>query len=293
MNLIYYKSEKGNFGDDLNVWLWPKVFKQDLFHDNNDVAFFGIGSILIENSDFINKAETYNKKVIFGTGVRSINEAFDFDNSWDVRFVRGPYSSVKLTGKADNYIADGAYFLALLPEYSNYLKLPKKHDIGFVPYFKSIDKVNWQKICDALGWKLILPTNGDVEQFMKEISSCNSIISEAMHGCILADALRVPWKRLRFNAHLFEGEKVSEFKWNDWLLSIGIKKNVFIEAPMPKRQKLNKIFKSAYKKETENYLLNKLKLHDVVDFNLSSEKTMEDMKIKMEKEVDNFINEYL
>jgi len=87
MNLIYYKSEKGNFGDDLNVWLWPKVFKQDLFQDNKDVAFFGIGSILIENSDFINKAETYNKKVIFGTGVRSINEAFDFDNSWDVRFV--------------------------------------------------------------------------------------------------------------------------------------------------------------------------------------------------------------
>ncbi|WP_397363340.1 polysaccharide pyruvyl transferase family protein [Olleya sp. R77988] len=284
MKLIYYKSEKGNFGDDLNLWLWPKIFG-DTFFDNNDVAFFGIGSILIENSYFLKEAETCKQKVVFGTGVRSINEKFNFDDSWDIRFLRGPYSSLKLTNTLDKYVADGAYFLALIPEYKDYLNIPKQHEIGFIPYFKSIDKVNWQQICDQLGWKLILPTNGDVEQFMKDISSCKTIISEAMHGCILADVLRVPWKRLRFNAHLHEGEKVSEFKWNDWLLSVGIKDNIYIEAPSLRRRKLYKIFKTAFKKKNENYLLDKLKNHQSIDFNLSDNNVMSDLIVSMKEEV--------
>ncbi|PKG51830.1 polysaccharide pyruvyl transferase family protein [Olleya sp. 1-3] len=293
MNLIYYKSEKGNFGDDLNLWLWPKIFGPSFFDNNDEVAFFGIGSILIENSDFIEKAKKFKQKVIFGTGVRSINEKFYFDDSWDIRFLRGPYSSLKLTNTLSKFVSDGAYFLMLLPEYNTYLSLPKQHDIGFVPYFKSIDKVNWQQICDQLGWKLILPTNGDVEQFMIEISSCKTIISEAMHGCILADALRVPWKRLRFNAHLHEGEKVSEFKWNDWLLSIGIKENVYIEAPALKRRKLYKIFKTAFKNKNENYVLNKLKEHQVVNFNLSKDTVITDLSISMKKEVESLKKTYL
>ena len=292
MKLVYYKSDHGNVGDEVNLWIWPKVFGDNFFNKRNDVAFMGIGSILMGNSKFIELANKSEKKVIFSTGVRSINENFNFDDSWDIRFVRGPYSSLRLTKEANNYIADGAYFLALLPQYKTYLNLPKKHKISFIPYFKSLDKVDWKAICDGLGWNLILPTDGNVEQFMIDIAESEQVISEAMHGCILADALRVPWKRLRFNAHMYEGERVSEWKWNDWMLSIDIKENSFIEAPILKRKKWFKISKAAYKKANRDHLISKLSQHESISFNLSTESIMENMIEKMETEVDAFNAKY-
>ncbi|WP_299891624.1 polysaccharide pyruvyl transferase family protein [uncultured Lacinutrix sp.] len=292
MKLVYYKSDHGNFGDDLNLWLWPKIFGSDFFNKRNDIAFMGIGSILMGNSKFIDLANESDKKVIFSTGVRSINENFNFDESWDIRFVRGPYSALRLTKEANNYIADGAYFFALLPEYEEYLKLPKKHKISFIPYFKSLDKVDWKSICDTLGWNLILPTNNDVEQFMKDIVQSEQVISEAMHGSILADALRVPWKRLRFNAHMYEGERVSEWKWNDWMLSIDITENDFIEAPVLRRKKWFKISKSAYRKANEKHVIEKLKHHENTPFMLSTDEVMKTMISKMKTEVEAFKSKY-
>jgi len=272
MNLIYYKSKKGNFGDDLNKWLWPKIFGNSFFNKKTNIAFLGIGSILIENSVFLDEANKFDKKIVFGTGVRSINESIEIDDSWDIKFLRGPYSSLKLTGDLNNYIADGAYFIALLPEYKNYLKTEKKHKVSFIPYFQSIDKVDWQKICDEMNWNLILPTDS-VENFIEEIAASETVISEAMHGAMIADILRVPWKRMRFYSHVYEGEKVSEFKWNDWLQSIDFYKNLYIDTTIKKRKGIYKILKKAYLKKNEKLLLDEFKYHEKIPFRLSSEST--------------------
>ena len=42
MELFYFKSEKGNFGDDLNPWLWGEIFG-DLSKYQCDIDFIGIG----------------------------------------------------------------------------------------------------------------------------------------------------------------------------------------------------------------------------------------------------------
>jgi len=271
MNLIFYKSEKGNFGDDLNSWLWPQLFGEKILLENSDTAFLGIGSILMKNSFFIEKANTYKNKIVFGTGLRSIKEEISFDDSWNIMFLRGPYSSLKLTNSLNNYISDSAYCIGLLPNYNDLLKIPKKHKLSFIPYFKSIDKVNWEAICKQLGWNLILPTGNNVEGFINEIASSEQVISEAMHGAIIADVLRVPWKRLRFYSHIYEGEGVSEFKWNDWLLSVDITKNSYIDSPMKKKRNIYKILTFANKKRNEKRLINNVKNEGTIPFQLSSE----------------------
>ena len=271
MNLICYKSEKGNFGDDLNFWLWPKLLGEKVFSENTETAFFGIGSILMENSPFIEEANSFKNKIVFGTGLRSIGENIPLDDSWNILFLRGPYSSLKLTNSLDNYIADGAYGIALLPNFKDYLSVLKKHKTSFIPYFKSLDKVNWKQICDQLGWNLIVPTGNNIEEFINEIAASEQVISEAMHGAIIADVLRVPWKRIRFFSHIYEGVGVSEFKWNDWLLSINISKNSYIESPMKKKRNIYKILTFANKKRNEKRLINNLMNSDHIPFQLSSE----------------------
>ncbi|WP_066220671.1 polysaccharide pyruvyl transferase family protein [Formosa haliotis] len=274
MKLIYYKSDNGNFGDDLNVWLWPQLFGDHFFDTDSDCAFFGVGSILIANSKFIDEANTFKHKVIFGTGVRSVNESVVLNDSWEVMFLRGPYSSLKLMGDLDHYIADAAYCLALLPKYNSYLATPKAYKISFIPYFKSLDKVNWQKICDMLGWHLISPTHLSVEEFILEVAASESVISEAMHGTILADVLRVPWKRCRFYAHVYEGEKVSEWKWNDWLLSIGFSENTFIDATLKPKKGFKNLLKPMLKFKDLKKVCRRLEHHDTIDFRLSSPETL-------------------
>ena len=291
MQLISYISKSGNVGDDLNDWLWLKIFGEKFINARKDTAFFGIGSILIKDSEFIERANQYPRKIIFGTGVRSINEYIELDDSWEIYFLRGPFGSLKLTNSQSNYISDGAYFIMMLPEYQNYITQAKKYPISFVPYFQSIDIIDWRKICDKMGWHLILPTL-DVDSFINEISASEKVISEAMHGAIFADILRVPWKRFRFYAHIYEGEQVSEFKWNDWLFSIEHFQNEYIEAKFKKDKGLYKFYKARSRKKNQERILNALENHNQVKFSLSSDQVIDDIRRKM-KDAEQKLNNYL
>ncbi|MBU2951617.1 polysaccharide pyruvyl transferase family protein [Tamlana agarivorans] len=284
MKLVYYKSEHGNFGDDLNLWMWPQIFGKDFLKNNQDIAFFGIGSILIENSVFIEQANSCKNKIVFGTGVRSINENIKIDDSWHILFLRGPYSSLKLKGDLDHYIADAAYFLTLLPQYKSYLNTPKKYKTSFIPYFESVDKMDWQKICDDLAWNLILPTEiTSVEDFILEVAASEQVISEAMHGAMIADIVRVPWVRFRFYSHLHEGTVVSEWKWNDWLLSIGFSENVELNAGVRNKQKISRLVK---KRKHKARIYSEAKAINDSTFRLSSDETLNTIirKLKSKKE---------
>lgn len=45
MKLVYAKLENGNFGDDLNPYLWPRLFPQAFLSDDA-IDCVGIGTIL-------------------------------------------------------------------------------------------------------------------------------------------------------------------------------------------------------------------------------------------------------
>ena len=291
MKLISYKDKNGNIGDDLNTWLWPKIFGSDFFKDKKN-AFLGIGSILIADSDYIEKSEKHELKIVFGTGVRSIEQVFDFDSTWDISFLRGPFSSYIVTGSLNNFITDSAYFISLLPEYNNYKKFKKKHKVSFIPYYKSVGLVDWEKCCERLGWNLILPTGGDVEGFLNQVAESESVVAEAMHGAIIADALRVPWKRLKFNAHLFEGVIVSEFKWNDWLYSIDTKEHIPLTY-LPKINKLkHQIFPFLKKGKYIRDFVSQMKASKI-EFSLSSDHRFDEIMQQLDNKKKEITKKYL
>ncbi len=219
MEYIYYKDPIGNFGDDLNGWLWPQLFGEENL--NNDDAFLGIGSILFNNSKLITDLKE-RRKIVFGTGIRLTYEAFKYDDKWDVKFLRGPLSSYSFNNKYD-YISDAAYALRFIENFDSLKNTEKKYEISVMPYFRSIPFFDWQSICDNLGYHYISPlSENGVEFTLNEIASSKYLITEAMHGAILADILRVPWHRYVLSTPITEGPMVSEFKWMDWLYSVGI-----------------------------------------------------------------------
>lgn len=217
MNYVYYKDPKGNFGDDLNGWLWPRLFGEG--RDDDPDAFLGIGSILYNGSPLFRDLAS-QRKIVFGTGVRPSHQTFQINNSWDIRFLRGPLSAYAFNNQFP-YIADAAYAIRQLPECNSLLQVPKKYKVSVMPYFKSVPFFDWESICYRLGFNYISPrAEKGVVHTLQEIAASRYVITEAMHGAILADALRVPWHRFLLSTPYTEGSGVSEFKWMDWQTAI-------------------------------------------------------------------------
>lgn len=213
MKLYYFDSPIGNFGDDLNPWIWEKLLG-DFNKYPEDKTFVGIGSVLDKrlNQNISN--------IIAGAGVRNFTTDLDIEKCKFI-FVRGPISSKALNNVP--YITDSAYCLALLNEFEGNEE-KKKHKCSIIPYFRHLNSLNWTKLAKDLGYNFINITD-PVEEVIKQIRESERVISGAMHGAIVADIYRVPWQRLIFGKHGYENFETSDLKWNDWLLSIDFSLN--------------------------------------------------------------------
>lgn len=143
-------------------------------------------------------------------------------------FLRGPLSNYTL-GNHFNYITDSAYCLQFTQLYDQLLNIKKKHKIGLIPYFRSDDLVPWKSIAEKLGMHYISARceQSDLISTLKEIASCELIVSEAMHGAIIADILRIPWSRFVLTTYKCEGSNVADYKWMDWMYSLNIPNNEY------------------------------------------------------------------
>jgi len=72
----------------------------------------------------------------------------------------------------------------------------ESRDIGFMPHFESAIRGAWSEVSAIAGVTLIDP-RADPLAVIAAIGECRVFISEALHGIIVADALRVPWIAVR------------------------------------------------------------------------------------------------
>lgn len=190
----------------------------------------GLGTILDDRLP-----EVEGCKIVFGSGVRSLTPPACLARGWDVRFVRGPISAA-VTGA--HSITDPAYAVRLLPRWSEAAIGPSNQGapIGVMPHFGSLSAAPWEAICRRTG-RIFLDPTAPVEVVLASIASCSGVITEAMHGAILADAMRVPWARMGAHAWRREGLHVHGLKWMDWALSMGVDVPfaVWAEVPPPGR----------------------------------------------------------
>ena len=201
LKLYYYRGAKPNFGDELNTWLWPQIFPGLLGNNASDL-FLGIGTILNEGVP-----DAYGK-VVFGSGYGYGIPPL-IDERWKFYCVRGPITAQALGLEPSLAVCDPAILVNTL------LKPARSRDMGvaFMPHFTSAAIGHWQEVCDAAGVRYLDPC-ADVEETLDTIRRSTLVISEAMHGVIVADALRTPWIAVEPLLAMHRP------KWQDWCLSL-------------------------------------------------------------------------
>ncbi|MEL6554552.1 MAG: polysaccharide pyruvyl transferase family protein [Cyanobacteria bacterium J06621_11] len=211
MKLFYYKTESPsrNFGDEINPWLWPRLIPW--FDSCKRTVFVGIGTML-NNAipQWIGDAENV---IFFSTGAGYGNRFRPKRQpNWHIYCVRGPLSAQRLTLPSRTSITDGA---ALLKRYFPAIATTQRtYPASYMPHFRHGNPQLFREVCKQTGIHYIDPAN-DVEEVIADISQSQLLISEAMHGAIVADTLRVPWIPVRTNP------RILPFKWQDWCASIG------------------------------------------------------------------------
>jgi succinoglycan biosynthesis protein ExoV len=217
MRLYYYKDPRGNFGDDLNIWLWPKLmgglvdtedpylaFGESSLTNESETLFVGVGSLLNHH------IPEQPKKIVLGAGV-AYGDIPNVDDKWSIYAVRGPRTADALGLDRRHAITDSG----ILVRATDFPKKEKTYPISFFSYHESAELIDWDGPCKSAGIHHIDPS-GDVEEVLDQVMRTEVLITEAMHGAIVADALRVPWIPVKMFHTL------NSFKWMDWCDSLGL-----------------------------------------------------------------------
>lgn len=203
------RDSQPNFGSELNRWLWPKL-RPDLFNPEDATAFVGIGTLL--NNKLFERIQPAQQVSIFSTGVGYEQPIKQIPASWTIHCLRGPFSAKWLELPEQTAITDGGLLVAQI------LK-PVTHRIGcsFMPHIHSAIAAaeSWQRICQKANIQYIDP-RWSVDRVLTAVGSSDHLLSEAMHGAIVADALRVPWTPITTSPRIYA------FKWQDWCASMGL-----------------------------------------------------------------------
>jgi succinoglycan biosynthesis protein ExoV len=93
-----------------------------------------------------------------------------------------------------------------------------------VPHYETIAFPGWAEAASMAGFGLVDP-RGTPEQVIAALAGASLVLTESLHGAILADAFGVPWRGFAVSRNF------STAKWADWSASLGIAADVTLVPP--------------------------------------------------------------
>jgi len=213
--------------------------------------------------------------------------------------VRGPRTTKTFGLDPDLAIGDSAILLRKLVDLNS---RRKEKVIGYMPHWESMERGNWEQVCKLAGIKLIDPRHS-VENVLEELLNCEFLVTEAMHGAIVGDALRIPW--IAITPH----EPTHREKWFDWAEALGLELHSHylppstvgeIKAKIRRKKLLHLmvyvVYKSPFSRWINNYLTavaaKKLKEIAASATSLSSDSAIESATAKMEEKLKLLVSRY-
>lgn len=205
MQLIQCRLPVPNFGDDLNTLLWPALLP-GAFEDDPATGFVGIGTIIGMPCGAVRRLH------VFSAGIGN-----DPPGAWagkDITWwcVRGPLSARWLGLPPDRALTDGAILApgsAGLPAAAT-----GAGGVAVIPHWHTLDHPGWPAAVAEAGFALVDP-RAPPAAVIGRIAAAGLVLTESLHGAILADALGIPWVAFATSGNF------AVTKWADWTLSVG------------------------------------------------------------------------
>lgn len=166
-----------NFGDALNFDLIKYISGKEPVYtdDRTEDHFIVCGSILAESNE---------NSTVWGAGFAAHDQRIS--GAKEILAVRGTLSRNNID-ECLNYIAVGDPALLMRRFYNPVVE--KKHKYGIIPHWKDLEIVLSSNIDND--FHIINPLQ-PTESFIKDVLSCEKILSTGLHGLIIADTYGVP-----------------------------------------------------------------------------------------------------
>jgi succinoglycan biosynthesis protein ExoV len=202
MKLYYFKDPHGNFGDDLNPWMWEQLIPDLLDNDTTEILV-GIGTLLNH------RLPRTGRLHIMGSGA-GYGEKMVVDSNCVFHAVRGHQTAQLLGLPSSAVVTDAAVLIREIGVPASPLSRAR---VGVMFTGQSLSNYDWESLCHQEGL-VFISCHWSVERVFAEMQRCDVLLTEAMHGAIVADALRVPWVPITCNRGILPS------KWIDWLSSL-------------------------------------------------------------------------
>jgi hypothetical protein len=211
MRLVHYRGPVPNFGDDLNPMLWPAL-ADGLIDDDPDDAFVGIGTIIGM------PCAPPSRLHVFSSGVG--NDPLDSWAGRDVIYwcVRGPISAALLGLPPAAALTDGAIltpFATGFPKVAGQGATEQGAATLVIPHFQTLAYPGWDQVAAQSGFELLDP-RGDPRDVVARIACARLVLTESLHGAILADTYGIPWRVFATSGNF------CSTKFVDWCQSVGL-----------------------------------------------------------------------
>lgn len=209
MEIFYFRLRSGNFGDDLNAWIWEAVVP-GITSMPSSHTLCGIGTLL---SDLMPRRHRW---LVVGSGTGYSPPPDLGRGEWHFASVRGPLTARVLGLPSETAVTDSAILLAAVPDGSGQpLPESQRQGVVFVPHWKQLRFGRWQEACAAAGVEFLSPQQ-ESRQVLARLRAARLVLADAMHAAICADTLRVPWVPLSISS------ENHSFKWLDWTASMQV-----------------------------------------------------------------------
>lgn len=172
---LWWHLGRPNFGDDINPTFFQKVagLPARLATTRSTPHVLGAGSIL---------GKATPDSIVCGAGFLAA-PASPLMRPRELVAVRGVLSLAAVRGGESTLLGDPLVLIDSLVR-----PVPKRQRFGFVPHVTSVDR--WRS--GSCGRRLVIDPAADPWKVVEAIGSCEVVLSQSLHGLIVADALGVP-----------------------------------------------------------------------------------------------------
>lgn len=214
INMYWYRGQELNIGDELTKYIVEHHFPIEVIKDYLDSCnAIGVGSILgwVWGEYGLARKKENQKIHILGSGFMTSKVDITYDQRVVIHAVRGELSKAIIENAG--YTCENIGDLGLLSSSLYSGNFEKKYEVSIIPHYSQIANNEFK----IKGFNVIDVRTDDFQKVLQEIAQSELIISQSLHGLIMADSLNVPniWYR---NKPVHIGD---DFKFKDYFSSVG------------------------------------------------------------------------